>query len=98
MGWRGWSLDFIFPFGALAVLSSMLVIAKVNRLEQEEYLFYLVQASVAGCIPALLVWLGLIHIVYPSVVCAGISILVLAALFIFQKKDTLAEFRKKLRM
>ena len=35
------------------------------------------------------VWLGLIHIVYPSVVCAGISILVLAALFIFQKKDTL---------
>lgn len=46
----------------------MLVIAKVNRLEQEEYLFYLVQASVAGCIPALLVWLGLIHIVYPSVV------------------------------
>ena len=20
-GWRGWSLDFIFPFGALAVLS-----------------------------------------------------------------------------
>ena len=97
-GWRGWSLDFIFPFGALAVLSSMLVIAKVNRLEQEEYLFYLVQASVAGCIPALLVWLGLIHIVYPSVVCAGISILVLAALFIFQKKDTLAEFRKKLRM
>ena len=98
MGWRGWSLDFIFPFGALAVLSSMLVIAKVNRLEQEEYLFYLVQASVAGCIPALLVWLGLIHIVYPSVVCAGISILVLAALFIFQKKDTLAEFRKKPRM
>lgn len=97
-GWRGWSLDFIFPFGALAVLISMLVIAKVNRLEQEEYLFYLVQASVAGCIPALLVWLGLIHIVYPSVVCAGISILVLAALFIFQKKDTLAEFRKKLRM
>lgn len=50
-GWRGWSLDFIFPFGALAVLISMLVIAKVNRLEQEEYLFYLVQASVAGCIP-----------------------------------------------
>ena len=37
------------------------------------------------------------RIVYPSVVCAGISILVLAALFIFQKKDTLAESRKKLR-
>ena len=97
-GWKGWSVDFVIPFGILAVQFSVPVIAKINRLEREEYLFYLVQASVAGCIPALLVWLGLIHIVYPSVVCAGISILVLAALFIFQKKDTLAEFRKKLRM
>ena len=30
--------------------------------------------------------------------CAGISILTLAALFIFCKKDTLREFHKKLRM
>ncbi|MEI3193983.1 MAG: hypothetical protein V8S22_08740 [Lachnospiraceae bacterium] len=31
-------------------------------------------------------------------ICSGISFLVLAALFIFQKKDTIREFRKKLRM
>lgn len=40
-GWRGWSVDFVLPFGALAVQCSMVVIAKVNRLEREEYLFYL---------------------------------------------------------
>ena len=55
-GWRGWSLTLYFHSGRLQCWGSMLVIAKVNRLEQE-YLFYLVQASVAGCIPALLVWL-----------------------------------------
>lgn len=98
IGWRGWSVDFVLPFGALAVQFSIPVIAKVNRLEREEYLFYLVQAGVAGLIPIVLVWTGIVRLVYPSVVCAGISFLTVAALFIFCLKDTLQEFHKKLRM
>ena len=97
-GWRGWSLDFVLPFGAMAVLGSMPVIARVSRLEPEEYLFYLVQAAIAGCIPVILVWTGVVHFRYPSVICSGISFLVLAGLFIFQRKNMLREFRKKLRM
>lgn len=98
IGWRGWSVDFVLPFGALAVQFSIPVIAKVNRLEREEYLFYLVQAGVAGLIPIVLVWTGIVRLIYPSVVCAGISFLTVAALFIFCLKDTLQEFHKKLRM
>lgn len=98
IGWRGWSVDFVLPFGALAVQFSIPVIAKVNRLEREEYLFYLVQAGVAGLIPIVLVWTGIVRLVYPSVVSAGISFLTVAALFIFCLKDTLQEFHKKLRM
>ena len=97
-GWRGWSVDFILPFGVLAVQFSVPVIARVNRLKREEYLFYLVQACIAGLIPMILAWTGVAEFVYPSVICAGISILTLAALFIFCKKDTLREFHKKLRM
>ena len=97
-GWRGWSVEFVLPFGALAVQFSIPVIAKVTRLEREEYLFYLVQACVAGLIPVILVWTGIVNFVYPSVICAGISFLTLAALFIFCQKDTLREFHKKLRM
>ena len=98
IGWMGWSVDFVLPFGALAVQFSIPVIAKVIRLEREEYLFYLVQAGIAGVIPMILVWTGIVKFVYPSVVCAGISFLTLAALFIFCQKDTLREFHKKLRM
>lgn len=97
-GWIGWSLDFVLPIGALAVLWSMAVIAKVQHLEREEYLFYLIQAAMAGCIPMILTWLHLVHFVYPSVFCSGISFLVLTGLLIFQKKDTFREFHKKLRM
>ena len=97
-GWRGWSVDFILPFGVLSVQFSVPVIARVNRLKREEYLFYLVQACIAGLIPMILAWTGVVKFVYPSVICAGISILTLAVLFIFCKKDTLREFPKKLRM
>ena len=97
-GWRGWAVDFVFPIGALTVLCSVPLIAKVQRLEREEYLFYFIQAAMAGCVPILLVWTGLVKFTYPSVICGGISFLVLAALFIFDLKDTIREFRKKLRM
>ena len=97
-GWHGWSLDFVLPFGALAVLGSIPVIVKVQKLETEEYLFYLVQAAFAGFIPLLLMACHLIRFPYPSVVCGCISILVFAGLLIFNRRDTLREFHKKLRM
>ena len=97
-GWHRWSVNFVLPFGAMAVLGSIPVIAKVNHLEPEEYLFYLVQAGIAGCIPIILLWTGLVTFPYPSVICSGISFLVLAGLFIFQQKKTIGEFHKKLRM
>ena len=97
-GWKGWSVDFVIPFGILAVQFSVPVIAKINRLEREEYLFYLVQAGIAGLIPMILVWTGIVQFAVPSVICAGISFLTLAALFIFCKKDTMREFHKKLMM
>ena len=97
-GWRRWSVDFVVPIAALSVLLSIPVIAKVQRLAREEYLFYLVQAGLLGCVPMILVWTKVVRFVYPSVICAGISFLALAALFIFLGRDTLREFRKKLRM
>lgn len=97
-GWRGWSLDFVFPFGSLAVLGSVPVIARVNHLKSEEYLYYFMQAAMIGCVPLILLWTDLVHYKIPSVVCVGISFLVLAGLFIFQKKNMTREFHKKLRM
>ena len=97
-GWRGWSIDFVFPFGALAVLTSIPVIAKINHLEREEYLYYLIQAAIIGCVPAILTAAGMITYTWPSVLSTGISFLTLAGLFIFRTKDILREIRKKLRV
>ncbi|MCD8012799.1 MAG: DUF6320 domain-containing protein [Lachnospiraceae bacterium] len=97
-GWRGWSVDFLLPIASLTVLGSMPVIIKVQHLEKQEYLFYLVQCCAFGFIPLVLLLAGVVRIPYPSILCAGISILVLAGLFIFENRDTVRELHKKFRM
>lgn len=96
-GWRGWSVDYVMPLVSLAVLCSMPVIAKVRHLEAAEYLFYLIQASVFGWIPMILVWTGVVKTPYPAVICAGISFLVVVGLFLFRRKEVFREIHKKLR-
>lgn len=97
-GWHGWSVDFVIPLAALAVLTSVPVIAKVRHLETEEYLFYLVQAALFGLIPVILMFTGVVKIPYPSIICAGISFLVLMGLLLFLREDMMREIHKKLRM
>ncbi|MCD7807381.1 MAG: DUF6320 domain-containing protein [Lachnospiraceae bacterium] len=97
-GWRGWSVDFVLPLASLAVLASMPIIIRAQKLEKQEYLFYLAQAGVFGLLPLLLLLLGVTKIPYPSLVCASVCFLVLAGLFIFYRKDILREIHKKFRL
>lgn len=97
-GWRRWSVEVVVPLASLCVSVSIPVIARVSSLAVEEYLFYLVQAGMLGCIPLLFIWTGISKFIYLDVVCGGCSFLLLVWLFIFRRKDTLREFKKKLRV
>ena len=97
-GWRRWSVEVVVPLASLCVSVSIPVIARVSSLAVEEYLFYLVQAGMLGCIPLLFIWTGISKFIYLDVVCGGCSFLLLVCLFIFRRKDTLREFKKKLRV
>lgn len=97
-GWHGWSVDFVLPISNIAVFAFIAVLAKFYRLEEVEYLFYLVQASVFGLIPWILLVVGVVHIPYPSVICGGIGCLSLIWLFLFRGEALLQEIHKKFRL
>lgn len=97
-GWKGWSLDFILPLTALVVMISMFVIAKVCRLEEAEYLFYLVQISVFSFIPGIFYLTGMASLPYPSLICSGIGLLLLIGIIIFRSKSFIRELQKKFRV
>ena len=57
-GWRGWSVDYLLPLAALAVICSMWVITAVQKLEVAEYMIYLLEAG-AFVSFLMLIWLFL---------------------------------------
>ena len=95
-GFQGWSLDFAFPAICLSTIIFFQIIVRFQKLTVPDYMIYYLLAAFFGLIPFLLMAAGMIHIIYPSVICAGISFLFLAGLFIFRKKEILSELRKKL--
>lgn len=97
-GWRGWSVDFVIPLASLVTLLSMVILSAACRMEASEYLFYLVQAGAFGLIPFILLLAGVVTVPYPSVICAGISLLFLIGLVIFKGKEFANEVQKKFRV
>ena len=98
-GWRGWSVDYLLPLGALAVICSMWVITAVQKLEAAEYMIYLMEAGAfGGVIPVILMAAGVVTVLYPSLICVCVSFLMLVWLFLFKRKDTVREIQKKFRV
>ena len=98
-GWRGWSVDYLLPLAALAVICSMWVIAAVQKLEVVEYMIYLLEAGAFGVvIPLILLAIGVVNVLYPSLICICVSFLMLVWLFLFKRKDMVREMQKKFRV
>ena len=98
-GWRGWSVDYLLPLAALAVICSMWVITAAQRLEVAEYMIYLLEAGAFGVvIPLILLAIGVVNVLYPSLICICVSFLMLVWLFLFKRKDMVREMQKKFRV
>lgn len=97
-GWKGWSIDYVLPGLSLITTIFMMVITKIQRLGPSEYMIYYVMSAVTGLIPAILLLTSCIKVLYPSVICTGVSFLFLAALIIFNKKEFITELHKRLHI
>lgn len=95
-GWHAWSIDFVMPCVYLAVEISMVIITTIQKLPVEEYMIYYIMAGILGLVPGILLAVNLTHFALFSVLCSGISFLLLMALLIFKRKDFFVELYKKL--
>jgi len=95
IGWRGWSIDYAFPAASIAVMLSMLVIAKLQSHTAREYMIYLLMAAGYSCIvPTILLMVGAVHFIYLSVICSALGFLVVIGLMIFRWKEFKEEIEK----
>jgi len=98
-GWFGWSVDFVFPAAGMAVMISMLVIAKLQSHTAKEYMIYLLMGAVYSCvIPTIMLLVGAVKFIYLSVLCSLIGFLMVIALMIFRWKEFKEELQKNFRV
>lgn len=83
-GFRGWSVNFVIPCFIPCMQLAVVITARALRLRPADYLLYLSICVTAGFLPLIPLLCGTLWMAYPSVVCAGLSVLALAALLLFR--------------
>ncbi len=95
IGWQGWSLDFAIPIICTAATGAMFVIAQVKQLEARDYVVYLSLTAVFGLFPFLFLLFGWVNVILPSIISVVISLIMLAAVLIFQWEAIRVELAKR---
>ncbi|MFV0361972.1 MAG: DUF6320 domain-containing protein [Suipraeoptans sp.] len=97
-GFIGWSIDFVFPGMSLLVLTTMLIISKLQSHTIKECLiYYLMAAAFSFVVPSILLITGIAKNIYMSFSVSVVGLIVIIALVIFKWKDVKEEMGKKLR-
>lgn len=94
-GWRGWSLTYFMPLIYVAAEMVMYITARAMKISTREYLTYALLDSIFGIIPIVFILFHLVDTVYPSIICVTVSVIFLAAIFIFQGENIVKELKKK---
>lgn len=97
-GYDGWSVEYAIPFAVLAAQTIMGIAAAAFRMPVSYYMIYFLLAGAVGLMPPVLLAFGVIHTAPPAVLCGTVSLLILAALLIFQGRSVREEIRKKLHL
>lgn len=97
-GWNKWSLNIAIPILVVVTLLFCIIIILIKKLPYSEYMIYLFINIFLGLIPFVLLKIKFVTLVAPSIICSGISIIVLAALIIFKGKVFIQELQKSFNM
>jgi hypothetical protein len=97
-GFWGWSMNFVLPILYTASLAVMLVLTLALRLKPQDYLISLSLNLLIGLLPLVPLLKGWLWVVYPSVVCVGASVVVLAATLIFYGRAMRAELARRMHL
>ncbi|WP_213818829.1 DUF6320 domain-containing protein [Garciella nitratireducens] len=97
-GWAGWSLNYVIPTVSVSAMFVMYVIAKIMKLSTRDYILSLFSDALLGIIPIVFLLFNWVDIIYPSIICATISIIFIAAILIFQGENIKSELSKKMHL
>ena len=97
-GWKGWSLDYVFPIVCVIAVASKFILAKVMSLNARDYVVSLIADAFFGILPLVFYFLKLTNVVFPSIIGSALSLLSLVSIVIYQWSTIRLEFSKRFHL
>lgn len=94
-GSRGWSINFVLPILIPCMQIAVVATAWALHLRASDYLLSLGISLFAGFLPLIPLLCQWLWMVYPSVICVSFSVILLAALVLFQGSALKAELIRR---
>ena len=97
-GWRGWSVDYVFPSVCIGAMLAVIILSRVLRMPDRDYMIHLILCAVLGVVPLVFLFTGVLGAIAPSVICTAASLIVISLQLIFNWKAMYREIHKKLHL
>jgi len=89
-----WALDYIAPFLTVIATVAILMLVFIRPSKYGEYVIYLLMMNMLGVVPIALFYMGIIMILWPSVIAASLSFLTFLGMWVFAGRETKNELKK----
>lgn len=97
-GFYGWSVDYVLPCGCAAAVITIVLLILLLRLPLRACSSPLIYCSVLGLVPGVLLILGKVKVILPSLICTGLCVLTLSALILFFWKTVKSELHRRFHL
>lgn len=97
-GWHRWSIDYVIPITFICCMLIAAILGWVLKLPSEHFVVYLLILNLCGMIPTLFLLTGWNKTRLPSFICVTVSLLLFAALLVFQWPMVKNEARRRLHL
>lgn len=97
-GWHRWSIDYVIPITFICCMLIAAILGWVLKLPSEHFTIYLLILNLCGLFPTLFLLAGWNKTRVPSFICVTVSLLLFAALLVFQWPMVKNEARRRLHL
>lgn len=97
-GWWGWSINYVLPIVSMGVMVVLVFLSRLFHVAAGSLIVYLLVDALMGVIQLVLLLTGCITVPLPSLLCVGVSTVMLAAMLIFRGRKVREELRRRLHL
>lgn len=97
-GRQGWSINFVIPIICMCAMVTLVVTFRLFHVSAGSLIVYLLVDFLLGVLQLVLLLSGWITVPLPSLLCVGMSLIMLAAMLIFRGRQVQEELRRRLHL